>query len=220
MISLTPIVMKNCILFSCLLLAVCLPLVAQKDLKPLASVATFQERLKKEVATVASIESDFVQEKYLDVFSEKITSKGRFYFKKENKIRMDYTSPVDYQIVINGPKLKIVSEGKSNVVNLGSNEMMNKIKGMLSACMVGDLGSITSAYTLTYYESPSLYVVKIHPVSKNVQVYIHEIVISIDKKDMSVQTLRLSESATDYTEYRFTNKKQNTLSSDEKFAIR
>lgn len=212
--------MKSNALLICLLLAVCLPLAAQEGLTPLASVATFQERLKKEAATVASIESDFVQEKFLDVFSEKIISKGRFYFKKENKIRMDYTSPVDYQIVINGPKLKIVSEGKSNVVNLGSNQMMNEMKGMLSACMVGDLGSITSAYTLAYYETPSLYVVKIHPVSKSVQAYIHEIVISIDKHDMSVQTLRLAENAKDYTEYRFANKKQNTLNSDEKFTIR
>lgn len=211
---------KSNALLICLLLAVCLPLAAQERLTPLASVATFQERLKKEAATVASIESDFVQEKFLDVFSEKIISKGRFYFKKENKIRMDYTSPVDYQIVINGPKLKIVSEGKSNVVNLGSNQMMNEMRGMLSACMVGDLGSITSAYTLAYYETPSRYVVKIYPVSKSVQAYIHEIVISIDKHDMSVQTLRLAENAKDYTEYRFTNKKQNTLNSDEKFTIR
>lgn len=204
-----------------LLLAICcLPLAAQEDIKPLASLAVFQERLKKEAASLSSIESDFTQEKFLDVFNEKIVSKGRFYYKQENMIRMDYTSPVDYQIVINGRKLKIVSEGKTNVVDLGSNQMMNEMKGMLSACMIGDLSSMTSAYKLGYYESPVLYVVKIRPVSKSVQAYISEIVISIDKKDMSVQTLRLSENAKDYTEYHFTNRKYNTLTSDEKFIIR
>lgn len=133
---------------------------------------------------------------------------------------MDYTTPVDYQIIINGQKLKIVSEGKSNVVNLGSNRMMDEMKGMLAACMVGDLSSITSTYKLDYYESPSLYVVKIRPVSKSVQAYISEIIISINKEDMSVQTLRLSENEKDYTEYRFTNRKYNTLTNDEKFIIR
>lgn len=208
--------------FICLLLLAicCLPLAAQQDIKPLASLAVFQERLKKEAASLSSIESDFTQEKFLDVFNEKIISKGRFYYKQENMIRMDYTSPVDYQIVINGRKLKIVSEGKTNVVDLGSNQMMNEMKGMLSACMIGDLSSMTSAYKLDYYESPTLYVVKIRPVSKSVQAYISEIVISIDKKDMSVQTLRLSENAKDYTEYHFTNRKYNTLTSDEKFIIR
>ena len=98
--------------------------------------------------------------------------------------------------------------------------MMDEMKGMLAACMVGDLSSITSAYKLDYYESPSLYVVKIRPVSKSVQAYISEIVISINKEDMSVQTLRLSENEKDYTEYRFTNRKYNTLTNDEKFIIR
>lgn len=213
---------KICSKYLCLFwfLIVCLPVVAQKELKPLTSIDGFQERLKKEAASLSSIESDFTQEKYLDVFNDKIISKGRFYYRQENKIRMDYTTPVDYQIVINGQKLKIVSEGKSNVVNLGSNRMMDEMKGMLAACMVGDLSSITSAYKLDYYESPSLYVVKIRPVSKSVQAYISEIVISINKEDMSVQTLRLSENEKDYTEYRFTNRKYNTLTNDEKFIIR
>ena len=210
----------NKYIYTFLLVVFCLPLAAQKDLTPLASVTAFQERLKKEAASLSSIESDFTQEKFLDVFNEKIVSKGRFYYKQENMIRMDYTSPIDYQIIINGQKLKIVSEGKSNVVNLGSNQMMNEMKGMLAACMIGDLTVMSSAYRLEYYESPSLYVVKIRPVSKSVQAYISEIVISIDKKDMSVQTLRLSENAKDYTEYHFTNRKYNTLTSDEKFVIR
>lgn len=210
----------NKYIYTFLLVVFCLPLAAQKDLTPLASVTAFQERLKKEAASLSSIESDFTQEKFLDVFNEKIVSKGRFYYKQENMIRMDYTSPIDYQIIINGQKLKIVSEGKSNVVNLGSNQMMNEMKGMLAACMIGDLTVMSSAYRLEYYESPSLYVVKIRPVSKSVQAYISEIVISIDKKDMSVQTLRLSENAKDYTEYYFTNQKYNTLTSDEKFVIR
>jgi outer membrane lipoprotein-sorting protein len=210
----------NKYIYTFLLVFFCLPLAAQKDLAPLASVTAFQERLKKEASSLSSIESDFTQEKFLDVFNEKIVSKGRFYYKQENMIRMDYTSSIDYQIIINGQKLKIVSEGKSNVVNLGSNQMMNEMKGMLAACMIGDLTVMSSAYRLEYYESPSLYVVKIRPVSKSVQAYISEIIISIDKKDMSVQTLRLSENAKDYTEYHFTNRKYNTLTSDEKFVIR
>ena len=129
-----------CLLLFCT--CVSLKLSAQEELKPLASIAAFQERLKQEAANIRCIESDFTQEKYLDVFSEKVISKGRFYFKQDNMIRMDYSSPLNYLIIINGQKLKTVSEGKSNVVNLGSNPMMNEMKGMLSACMIGDLNAI------------------------------------------------------------------------------
>ena len=154
-----------CLLLFCT--CVSLKLSAQEELKPLASIAAFQERLKQEAANIRSIESDFTQEKYLDVFSEKVISKGRFYFKQDNMIRMDYSSPLNYLIIINGQKLKTVSEGKSNVVNLGSNPMMNEMKGMLSACMIGDLNAIGSSYKLEYFETPTLYVVKIQPTSKS-----------------------------------------------------
>lgn len=92
----------------CLLLFLgsCLSLSAQEELKPLASINEFQEKLKQEAAHIQSIESDFTQEKYLDIFEEKIISKGKFYFKQENMIRMDYSSPLNYQIIINGQKLK------------------------------------------------------------------------------------------------------------------
>ena len=209
-------------IYSLLLLCfyICPSLSAQEELKPLASVSDFQERLKQEATHIQSIESDFTQEKYLDIFNEKIISKGKFYFKQENMIRLDYSSPLNYLIIINGQKLKTVSEGKSNVVNLGSNPMMNEMKGMLSACMIGDLNAIGSGYKLEYFETPTLYVVKIQPTNKSVKAYISEIVISLDKKDMAVKTLRLSENEKDYTEYHFTNKKYNTLTSDEKFIIR
>lgn len=193
---------------------------AQEEWTPLASVSTFQERLKKEAASIQSIESDFTQEKYMDVFEEKVVSEGRFYYKQENKIRMDYTRPLEYRIVINGTKLKMVSEGKNSVVNLGSNPMMNEMKGMLSACMIGDLQSMSSSYRLEYFETPDTYIVRIRPVSESVRAYIDRILITFDKKDLSVLKLRLAENAKDYTEYRFTGKKYNTLTSDEKFTIR
>ena len=44
--------------------------------------------------------------------------------------------------------------------------------------------------------------------------------IYLDKKDMSVHKLRLSETATNYTEYEFYNKKFNSLKNETKFAIR
>lgn len=182
--------------------------------------AGFNQRLATEAARTRSIRSDFKQVKYLEVFSEKIDSKGIFYFMKDDKIRLEYITPLDYLIVINGQKLKIVSDGKTNVVNLGSNAMMKEIKGMLAACMTGDLTRMTGSYDMVYFEDADSYLVSIKPRSKNVQAYLQEIHIYLEKKNMSVRKLRLQENATDYTEYQFTNTTYNTLTSDEKFIIR
>lgn len=191
-----------------------------QGMKKMLHPETLESRLAKEAQTVQSIESDFTQVKYLDVFDEKVTSKGKFYYRKSNKIRMEYFRPMDYLIVINDSKLKIVSDGKKNIMNLSSNRMMNQMQDMLTACMIGDLSKMSSNYQLEYFEDARYYLVKIKPVSKAVQAYIAGIEIYLDKKDMSVYKLRLNETQTNYTEYEFYNKTFNSLQNDTKFAIR
>ncbi len=194
------------------------PVIAQ--LRPLADSKEFNARLAKEAADLQSIESDFTQQKYLDVFDETITSKGKFSYKKENMIRMDYSKPLDYLIIINGSRLKIVSDGKTSTMNLSANKMMNQMQDMLTACMVGDLSRLSSDYELSYFEDNKVYLVKINPVNKNIQMYISGMEIHINKEDMSVDKLRLSETETNYTEYLFTNKKFNSLTDEKIFEIR
>ena len=190
-----------------------------QSMKKMTQLQTFENNLAKEAQTVQSIESDFTQVKYLDVFDEKVTSKGKFYYQKSNKICMEYFHPLNYLLVINGSKLKIVSDGKKSIMNLSSNKMMNQMQDMLTACMIGDLSKMGSNYQLEYFEDAHYYLVKIKPTNQAIQAYISGIEIYLDKKDMSVHKLRLSETATNYTEYEFYNKKFNSLKNETKFAI-
>ena len=204
-------------------LLLCLLFITSVNAQPMKKMTQLQEfnsRLVEEARTVQSIESDFTQIKYLDVFDEKMTSTGKFYYQNSNKICMEYSRPLNYLIVINDSKLKIVSDGKKSVMNLSSNKMMNQMQDMLTACMVGDLSRITSSYKLEYFEDPHYYLVKIKPISKAIQAYITGIDIFLDKKDMSVHKLRLNETATNYTEYEFYNKKFNSLKDESKFSVR
>lgn len=190
------------------------------QMRPMSNLDEFNKRLAAEAQSLQSIESDFIQQKYLDVFDEKVTSKGKFYYKKENKICLKYSVPLDYLIVINNAKLKIVSDGKKNIMNLSSNKMMAQMQDMLTACMVGDLSKLSSSYELSYFEDSKHYLVKIKPTNKAIQAYIAEMEIHLDKKDMSVYRLRLSETATNYTEYEFLNKKFNALTDEKVFVVR
>lgn len=206
-------------IFLLLLSCTVLPMQAQQ-MKKLTDLKGFEARLLQEAKKIESIESSFTQIKYLDVFDEKITSKGMFYYRKSNKICMDYAQPMNYLIVINNNKLKIVSDGKKSITDLSANKMMNQMQDMLTACMVGDLSQMSSDYAREYFEDARYYLVTIKPTNKAVKAYIDNIRIYLDKKDMSVHKLRLSETAANYTEYEFSNKKFNSLKDDAKFTIR
>ena len=93
-------------------------------------------------------------------------------------------------------------------------------KAMKKSCMVGDLSNMSPGYALEYFEDAHYYLIQIKPVSKAIQAYINQIQIYLDKKDMSVHKLRLSETATNYTEYEFSDKKFNSLKDEAKFTIR
>ncbi|MBK5720101.1 outer membrane lipoprotein carrier protein LolA [Dysgonomonas sp. Marseille-P4677] len=201
----------------CLLIFTCLPQV-NAQMKKMKDIDAFNKRIVQEAVSVKSIESDFTQIKHLDLFNEDITSKGKFYYKHSDKISLDYNHPTKYLIVINGEKLKIVSDGKKNVVNLKSNKVMTEMRAMLTACMSGNISRI-SGYSMEYFEDAGSYLIKIKPTNKSIQAYISGFDIYMDKKDMSVSKLRISENATDYTDYLFQNKKFNTLTDDKKFSV-
>lgn len=150
-----------------LLLMFCtvLPMQAQQ-MKKLTDLKDFEARLLQEAKNIESIESNFTQIKYLDVFDEKITSKGTFYYKKSNKICMDYAQPMNYLIVINNNQLKIVSDGKKSIMDLHSNKMMNQMQDMLTACMVGDLSNMSPAMLWNILKTPITISFKSSPSAK------------------------------------------------------
>ena len=185
----------------------------------IADMQKFENQLKETASKLISIESDFTQVKHLDMFDEDVTSKGKFYYLKDNKIRLDYSQPLNYLIVINGTRLKIVADGKKSVMQLNSNKMMNEMQDIITACMVGSLNRMNDNYNLEYQEDKERYIVRITPRSKVVKDYISNIEIRLNKTDLSVDQLRMYENEADYTDYKFSNKHFNQLKDESLFSI-
>lgn len=192
---------------------------AQNDYAAVASAVELKEALRIESEQLTGVECNFTQTKYIGLLSEKIVSSGKFYYKKTDKICMDYSSPVKYLIVINGNKIKINSDGKSNVYDLNANKMMSQTQVLISACMTGNLEKLSSDYQLSFMENKTLYRVRVLP-QGSVKSYLKSIDIYLDKNDFSVHQLKITETSDDYTEYTFTGKKKNPMIPDAKFSIK
>lgn len=187
--------------------------------KPVGDRAEIERRLIAETVGIKTIESRFVQKKHIDVLNEDVLSHGVFSYKADNCIRLDYKTPVPYLIVINAERMKVVADGRTSVMSLAKNAAMKQMQGMLAACMLGDLKALTDDYKVECFENDAAYQLRITPLRKAVQAYITGITIGIDKKDMTVNTLRLSEPGNNYTEYEFTHKIYNGPLDEARFAI-
>src|SRR5262245_59779694 len=70
--------------------------------RPIGDLAAFKKQFAVESSKVTSIESSFTQEKVLTALTEKITSTGKFWFKRSNKVRIEYLKPFTYTMIMNG----------------------------------------------------------------------------------------------------------------------
>lgn len=177
--------------------------------KAVADMAAFRKELASKTSALTTIQAKFVQTKYLSVFSREMKSEGRFYWQKTDMICLDYRTPVAYEIVINGDKIKTVNAGKSSVIDTKGNPMMDQMSALITSCMTGDLSKLGTDFAVNVEESSADYRLTIVPKSKTVRAYIDKMVILLNRKDLSVNRLTMYENASDYTMYDFTDKKFN-----------
>lgn len=201
-----------------ILLAATISLQLNAQTKKIQDIDAFKQKVNKVASSIKTIECDFVQTKHMEIFNEDIISSGKFYYQNEDKICLDYLKPAKYIIVINGNKIKTVTDGKKNIVNLKSNKVMKEMRSMLTACMSGNITQI-SGYKMEFFEDNKFYLIKIIPTSQDVKGYISQFDVYMDKNDMSVSKLRITEKGDNYTDYQFKNKKFNQLTNENVFSV-
>ncbi|MCG7860037.1 outer membrane lipoprotein carrier protein LolA, partial [Flavihumibacter sediminis] len=78
-----------------------------KGYTAIPDLGSFKSAFSAKSAQVNSIQADFTQEKNLSLLAEKIISKGKFWFRKETQVRMEYQHPFQYLMIINGKNIYI-----------------------------------------------------------------------------------------------------------------
>lgn len=194
---------------------------AEEKMKPMSQqeITGFEQALKSKGEATFSMESQFVQEKNLEMLNRKMVSKGIFRYMKEDKISFLYELPLKYHMIINGSRLKIVNNGKVQTVDLNNNPMMKEMKGLIEASFLGRLSGMDSSYKITYFQNDNKIFVYVIPSNKGVSEMIRKISVTFDKVTLDILQLQLDEGAKSSTTYYFTQQKFNTIKSDESFRI-
>ena len=192
---------------------------AQTKYTEISNPSRLISKLEEKTKKTNSLESVFVQEKYLEVLSEKIISNGQFYFKKNNLLRWEYTEPFSYLIVINNGKFYIKDDEKVNEYDTKSNSLFKEINDIIIGSVQGTLFRDKTKFKTKYYENDNFYKLVLSPQMKEMQESLNKINIYFSKKTLSVTKIKMIELSGDYTSIKFRNRKSNVKISDEKFSI-
>jgi outer membrane lipoprotein-sorting protein len=176
--------------------------------KLLTNTDEFRQSFTKAAQGTRSIHCDFVQEKNLSMLADKITSTGKFWFKRDNMVRMEYEKPTYYLLVINGNQIKTKDGQKENKVSAKSNKTFEQINRMMIDCVQGTALD-NKSFTTRIFEGAQSYLVEMTPVVKNLKGIFKTITLTVDKKDHSVIKMEMLEQSGDNTVISFLHKQMN-----------
>lgn len=185
---------------------------------PVKNFSDFKKNFVVAAANVKTVHGNFKQEKNMVALTEKITSYGELWFKRENKVRMDYTSPFFYKMIINGDKMLVLDDQKETQINVRSNKLFQQVNRLVIDCMQGTILE-SNDFTTRVFEDESSYLMEFTPSNKNLKQFVTTIILLIDKKDSSPRSIKLIESTGDETLITISNKKVNSPLQDEIFAF-
>lgn len=185
----------------------------------MADVATFKNKFSAATQKLETIQSDFIQEKNLSMLADKIISKGKFYFKKSNLVRMEYSKPYQYLMVINKDKVLVKDRQKESTINTRSNKMFQQINRVMIDCMQGTVFTNTD-FSTRIFENKTSVLIEMTPVTKGLKEMFAHINLVVDKNDFSVSSINMKEPSGDNTLIKFINKEQNVQLPDNLFSVR
>jgi outer membrane lipoprotein-sorting protein len=206
------------VLFGVLFLISIQTLAQPAGFRPVPDLGEFRKRFSEESARVTSITSDFRQEKELAALSEKMTSTGKFWFKRSNRVRIDYEKPFVYRLIINGDRILLKDEQKENRINVKSNKLFQQVNKIMLDCIQGTILE-SRDFTTTIFENDGQFLLKMVPLNKNIREFFSTIDLYVDKTDYSVSRINMIEPGGDQTLLIFTNKQLNKPVKDEVFAL-
>jgi outer membrane lipoprotein-sorting protein len=186
---------------------------------PVADLTKFKTAFSAATQKTTSVKADFTQDKNLSMLSEKITSKGNFWFKKDSRVRMEYNQPFKYLMILNKDKVYVKDGQKESKVSTKSNKMFQQINKMMIDCMQGTMLENTDFKT-RIFENKNNALVELTPVAKGMKELFKSINVIVDKKDFSVLSIEMNELSGDNTIMRFTNKELNASIPDTLFDIK
>ena len=190
----------------------------EKDWLPMKDTAGFAATLSEKARNTKTIQSEFVQIKHMDFLTEDLVTKGRFYFKKDNKIRWEYNDPYKYVIIMNDGKILIKDGDKENKFDIKSRIIFNRINEMMLNTIQGKVLN-RSDFNSKFYQTNKYFIVKMTPSTKKMQKYIDTIEIYFGKSDYNVSIIKMSEKSGDFTKISFINRMSNVNIEDEKFNV-
>lgn len=178
-----------------------------------------KQMIGQAAASVKSMQCDFVQTKHLKMLGDKVVSLGVMYYQQSDKLRWEYVSPYKYTFILNGNKVQIKNDKRTDVIDVERNKLFKEIARIMMSSVVGDCLNDTRSFKTTITDGNTSWVATLVPQRKEMKQMFSSIRLYFNKKSSMVSMVELVEKNGDKTFIELKNVKTNGQIASSTFAV-
>lgn len=167
----------------------------------------FMNEVGRKASDFRTLKTDFVQEKKMAMFRDKLVIKGHIALQKPDKIAWHVDSPLRYSVFISDRKIRQWDEDSNKVqeISLANNPIFQNILGQMRVWFSGEYGSLLEGHTVRLVQSAPLVLEFIPKENNMARKVMKSIVITFRNDQKYLQQIRINEVNGDVTTIHFTN---------------
>lgn len=179
-------------------------------------------QMEKQGSDFNSLKTDFVQEKNLAIFQNRIIIKGRIYIQKSGKVAWHVDEPVRYSVLITDKFIRQWDEDTNRVqeISLSKNPMFRVVIDQLTAWFSGQYIRLLNDYDVSIINKQPLEIEFRPRESSNVKKMIKAITIKFREDGRYLHKVQFNEVSGDSTAITFNNTVFNAPTDNADFEVK
>ncbi|GHT18687.1 hypothetical protein FACS189429_5540 [Bacteroidia bacterium] len=190
---------------------------AQKSLSPEQQQSVIA-KIADASAKMHSLICNFTQTREMSILNEKIVSQGKMYYRNDNMLCWEYTSPYN-ALIFNGKKMAMKNEKGKTEVSGGMAYLFRGIADIMLNGISGKNLTDKKRFDIEMYLTENICKVVLKPKQAQMKKAFSEISIIFNTKDYLADCVIMKETGGNTTTIQLTDKQLNTKISDSVFSI-
>jgi outer membrane lipoprotein-sorting protein len=168
------------------------------------------DTMEKNLESLKTLKTDFVQEKYLSLFSDVVTCEGFCLFMRPDKVRFEITKPFQSVLVANGKSVAKYefSEGSWKKLNVRNTDVILAVTGQIASWLQGKFGDKSGVYEISAVRDENTTII-LTPKKEELKKHISAIELTVPKGERRISQVIIREPEKDYTVLKFSGEKEN-----------
>lgn len=176
------------------------------------------QQITASASDIRSISCDFEQVKSLTLLEDRLVSEGKMYYKPD-RLCWEYLRPYKYSFIMNGSKVTLVSETRTDVIDAGSNRLFQEITKVIMGSLTGDFFAENPLFEVQLFEKGKLWVACLTPTDRDMRQIFEKISLFYDPDSSVVKHIEMEESSGDKTMIELKNVRLNAQIDEKIFTV-